>query len=78
MEAVVSRNLGGKIGHCVPLGTHETLILCKEDGDASIDFSDSQRDQHVRLRGRLIAVYCWLLHVCLSCCKQQALAAEIQ
>ena len=44
-----------KIDHGVQSGTHEALVLCKEDGDASVDFADSERDKHVGLRGRMAA-----------------------
>lgn len=48
----------GAFGLCVRLGTHQALILCEQDGDASIDFTDSERDQHVGMGGRLVAVCC--------------------
>lgn len=43
IETAVSKSFRCKIGLCVPLRTHKALILCEEDGDASIDFADGER-----------------------------------
>lgn len=60
---MVSKRSGRKIGRCVPLETHKALIFRKENGDASINFADSERDEHVGLRGKLMAVRSTLQHV---------------
>ena len=49
-----------KIENDIHSGTHEALVLCKEDGDASVDFADGERDEHAGLRGRMITAL--LLH----------------
>lgn len=62
---MVSKRSRRKIGHCGPLETHKTLILRKEDGDASINFADSERDEHVWLERELrwLAVHCGSMFV---------------
>ena len=53
MEVVSDSSPGVKLEHCIPLKTHEALILCKKNGDTSIDFADGERYQHIGLDVRL-------------------------
>lgn len=60
---MVSKRSWRKIGRYGPLGTHKTLILSKENGDTSVNFADSERDEHVWLErevdGCLFTAACW-------------------
>ncbi len=65
METVVSKRSGRKIGHRVRLRSHQAFIFRKKNGDASIDFADGKRYQHVGLGLRLISV-CRSVFACLK------------
>ena len=58
---MVSKRSGRELGRSGPLETHKTLILGQENGDASIDFADSEGDEHVWLEENLM-VGCALRH----------------
>ena len=60
------------LDHCIQVRTYKALILCEEDGDASIDFANGEGDEHGGFGGSLIAVYCSVV----ACVDREILATN--
>ena len=39
-----------------PVGAYKALVFCKENSDASINFTDGERDEHIGMGGLSIIV----------------------